>query len=432
MNLKLSEFMEACGAAGPLLVDVLGDGDTHRARRILHQPFFVCGRHADSDLQLRHDRVGRRHCYFQLVDGHLFGVDLGSRSGIRVDGEPRRWGWIGRAQELAIGPVGLSLRAGDDDGGDWTAGSPSPLSARYAAAHPVPEASLEISSAGGEPHRWRMNRVLVLVGRTAACKLKLISPLVADVHCALIRTATGVWMVDLLSPGGVYVDGDRMRFCRLEEGNELSIGPFSIRLRHEARTRPRSSRAGTAPPEATVHSSKAAVESPYELDGMVRSSRNVSAAVAAEAPMSEQLRQIVMMARVYCAMHDDQRVVVREDCEEIRRLADEIRALRAELAARPAADAPIEAGSRLPAVDFGAAIDETAAVFQPGPAMSEVPVDEDAFYQREVSSMLKRDPQELHAIASQFLRAYNLERLSLREKILRIVLGQSDVRPMMR
>jgi len=153
----MERFSEACGASGPLILDVFDDGLTHRARRIVHQPFLLTGRHPAADLPLRHEQVRRRHCYLQMVDGHLFGIDLGSRAGIQIDGKPCRMGWTARAREMRLGPVGMLLRGGDSGRNAHPFDAPGPLSARYAREHPKPGATLEIASAGVDAHRWRMS-----------------------------------------------------------------------------------------------------------------------------------------------------------------------------------------------------------------------------------------------------------------------------------
>jgi pSer/pThr/pTyr-binding forkhead associated (FHA) protein len=436
-------FSEACGAAGPLLLDVIDDGETHRARRILHQPFLVCGRHEQADLRLRHGRVGVRHCYLQLVGGRVFGIDLGTRRGIRVNGVSRRCGWIERSQELMVGPVGLLLRGGDTGSAEAPHDLPSPLSARYARENPQPEATLEISTAGEEPHRWRMSRVLVLIGRSSACKLKLISPLVSEVHCALLRTPAGVWMVDLLSQTGVKVDGVRTRACLLEDGAELSIGPFTIRMRdaeQEGLERPdhRAGRRAGGRPRIRVRE--------RWLDGDDEPEENVEVApplgerpaAGGSPPLSEELRQIILMARIFDASNPAPSDLAHEEREDIRRLADEIRALRFALASHRAAGDPSARRSSPP---NGAGRPWTPEGGRGGMGSdlggrpwhaSEAWLDEEEAYRVEMANILKRDPRELQAIASRFLSAYNLERLSLREKIIRLLLGTPGARPMMR
>src|SRR5258708_1000464 len=144
----MDQFSEACGATGPLIIDVFDDGQTHRARRIFHQPFLLTGRHPGADLELRHEQVRRRHCYWQMVGGQLFGIDLGTRRGMRIDGRPCRMAWTDRSREIRVGPVGMVLRGGDSGADAPPHDAPSPLSARYARENPLPGATLEIASAG--------------------------------------------------------------------------------------------------------------------------------------------------------------------------------------------------------------------------------------------------------------------------------------------
>jgi serine protease Do len=75
---------------------------------------LVIGRQ-DSDLLVDDPRVSRRHALVRAVDGELEVEDLGSANGTFVNGarvdEPQR---LGPGDEIAIGPVVLAARTGDE------------------------------------------------------------------------------------------------------------------------------------------------------------------------------------------------------------------------------------------------------------------------------------------------------------------------------
>ena len=422
-------FTGACGATGPLVFDILDDGETHRARRIFQQPYLLVGRGPDADLRLRHEQAAARQCYFQLIGGRLFGVDLGTRGGLLINGVSRRAGWVDRSQPLRIGPVGLVLQGGDGDTSRTAADldAPSPLSARYARAQRLPAATLEIASPGTEAHRWPLSRVLVLIGRSPACRLKLISPAIAEIHCALLRTAEGVWLIDLLAPGGVAVDGVPARVCRLHDGATLGLGPFTIRLRYEPasarRTRRRDVESGSgvdAPPWPEPFAGPA--HGPTVLTAS-SSLFPPGGPAAAEPPAagSQEFRQVLRVAEIFESMHRDQMEMARQEQNEIRRLADEIRALRADLSARH--DHDIETGfdgvyRTDPAGRRNAATADPVAVVD-GLGAS----DQGQGYPRNLGRIVPRDPRTLHLIARDFLEDYRLRRHSLREKLIRMLVG---------
>ncbi|SIO09250.1 FHA domain-containing protein [Singulisphaera sp. GP187] len=433
----MERFSEACGAAGPLLVDVEDDGAVHRARRIVRQPFLICGRHPDADVELQNEQVGRRHCYVQTVGGRLFALDLGSRAGLVVDGTECRAGWLDGLRELRLGPVGLRMRGGDGREHASLPESPSPLSADYAKTHPMPAVTLEVSNGGARPQSWSMSRVMVLIGRAPTCQLRLHSPLVSEVHCALLRTKSGVWLIDLLSHGGVYVDDMATRIAYLAEGAEIGIGPFTVRIRYDA--------GGDSLVAAELSET-----SPHfgDLPICEDDADRLASLQPFEEPasMPDQLRQVLMMSRVVAAMHRDHRDAMDEELRELRGLAEELRGLRDELSSRRVATRDVASPFESLFEDGDAESagfrwhDEVESILRN--AMEEVPpslgratspMDSHAFgrvadhrSRAEPARGSQRDPQVLHAIATEFLAAYRLESRNLRAKLVRILLGSHD------
>ena len=88
MSSDLGQFLEACGANGPLRLE-WDDWETGRpVARDFERPAVLVGRNPCADLVLGHPLVGQRHAYLQLVEGRLFAIDLGSREGLRGAGCP--------------------------------------------------------------------------------------------------------------------------------------------------------------------------------------------------------------------------------------------------------------------------------------------------------------------------------------------------------
>jgi hypothetical protein len=72
MGGDLGQFLEACGASGPLRLE-WDDWETGRpVTRDFERPAVLVGRNPRADLVLGHPLVGRRHAYLQLVEGRLF------------------------------------------------------------------------------------------------------------------------------------------------------------------------------------------------------------------------------------------------------------------------------------------------------------------------------------------------------------------------
>ena len=217
-------FLEACGRTGPLQLSVDDTARPGPIRCVFHQPFLVVGRDPNADLHLDNWRVSRRHAYLQLVAGRLFCLDLGSRTGIQWADVANEAGWLDFGRTIRIGPYEI---------GRWShALTPTPALA-LPEPHDFAGAAYQIEALTKTPltSTTRVNLDLALVGRSSGCLVRLPYPDVSKAHCSLIRTPLGVWAVDLLGRGGIYVNESDVRFARLDDGDELRIGRHVLRFR---------------------------------------------------------------------------------------------------------------------------------------------------------------------------------------------------------
>ncbi len=79
-----------------------------------------------------------------------------------------------------------------------------------------------------------MESQVALIGRSESCQVVLRDESVSRFHASLIRTSKGVWIVDLLAREGVSVNGVKVRWAWLDEGDEVRIGHFTFILRYDA------------------------------------------------------------------------------------------------------------------------------------------------------------------------------------------------------
>jgi hypothetical protein len=86
---------------------------------------------------------------------------------------------------------------------------------------------------GEGPALWPLDGQVVLVGRNADCELVLTDESVSRFHAALVRTPAGVWVVDLLAREGTHVNGERVRWAWLADGDSFRMGSFTFILRYE-------------------------------------------------------------------------------------------------------------------------------------------------------------------------------------------------------
>lgn len=65
----------------------------------------------------------------------------------------------------------------------------------------------------------------VIVGRTAKCTVRVVHPLVSREHCRIEPRADGLWLVDLGSVNGTWVNGVRVaERMQIRAGDKLGLG----------------------------------------------------------------------------------------------------------------------------------------------------------------------------------------------------------------
>jgi pSer/pThr/pTyr-binding forkhead associated (FHA) protein len=229
----MTSFLNACGITESL--ELIVDGpDTDQAEiRPLQQPFAIIGRDLRADVVLDHSQVSRRHVYLQVIEGQAFWIDLASRTGTRAGQCSQNLGWLEGGRTLGVGPyeIRLSIRAAQNDNSrrSFLARDAPFVACAYSQA-PMPEVVLEFLNGPSRSTRWQVHRVMSLIGSANGCKLRLADPSVSRFHASLVRTPAGLWVVDMLSAGGVSVNSAPVRFSRLENGDVLEIGRYHMRV----------------------------------------------------------------------------------------------------------------------------------------------------------------------------------------------------------
>jgi pSer/pThr/pTyr-binding forkhead associated (FHA) protein len=389
-------FLEACGARGPLHLSVEYQGRPESALRVLDQPFALIGRDPKADIVLKEGQVSRHHVYLQCIAGRLFCIDLESRTGIHWDRGTKRSGWLDARQALRIGPYWVRLLEPDPDaeepGHEAAPGPPTGLG-----SNGLPEVTLEFLNRGEKAPTWRMTPMLALVGKAPECRVHLVGRSIANHHCSLVRTPLGLWVVDLLGPGGVWVEDVMVRCARLEDGDRLQVGRFLMRIHYDTPLTGAPSRQaepgrlsigrsanGTslthshdttsdlddsqedARPlsllSAASFSSAASSETPSNHDLVLlpmdhQAGLPTEAGQHALAPilqqfgmmqqqMFDQFQQgMMMMFQMFSNMHRDQMGVIREELDRLQELTEEIQNLQAQLAKTAPTASPPAAGT---------------------------------------------------------------------------------------
>ncbi|WP_435022665.1 FHA domain-containing protein (plasmid) [Tundrisphaera sp. TA3] len=219
MNNAFAEhFLAACGSEEPIRVAVTRAGERSAENWVFSRPFLIIGRRSDSDLVLDHWQISRRHAYLQYLDGGFICVDLGSRTGTFGGDATERAGWISRDQPLQIGPYEVRPI--------WPSRTTKEMGELPGVVWDLPRKAV-----GGTS--WRMEHQLVLVGRSPSCRVRIVERDISKFHCSLVRTRLGVWAIDLLGQGGLFVNDEPVRYARLEDGDELRVGTHVLRPHYD-------------------------------------------------------------------------------------------------------------------------------------------------------------------------------------------------------
>ena len=110
---------------------------------LLQKPILLIGRHDECDVRFDLPSISRRHCCIAVAYDRVTIRDLGSRHGIRVNGEVLEERRLRSGDEIAIGP--LLFRFEDEPAPPRAASKPARKKQPNEVAKPasVPELSLE-------------------------------------------------------------------------------------------------------------------------------------------------------------------------------------------------------------------------------------------------------------------------------------------------
>jgi pSer/pThr/pTyr-binding forkhead associated (FHA) protein len=162
------------------------------------------GRQAGNDIVLGGDTmISRRHARIVFENGRFVVIDEGSANGTLVGGERLAPGVslpLTDGDELVIGRTRLTFRTSLDP-----ATAPAPSAPVW--EPPAPGRAFRLVTAGGESYPLAST---MLVGRALTDDIVLIGEGVAAQHARLCVRERGVTIEDLDTPGGTFVNGERL------------------------------------------------------------------------------------------------------------------------------------------------------------------------------------------------------------------------------
>jgi pSer/pThr/pTyr-binding forkhead associated (FHA) protein len=352
------QFLRACEAIAPLQLEIEHSDGRKLVRQTIATPFALVGRDERADIRLDKKCVSHRHAYLQMAAGHLWYVDLDSRTGTHGEDGSSAPAPLGLGQRLRIGPYTIRLaggcRATDTEG----AALANPMSSDSFDSSTRPRMSLEFLEGAAEQSSWVIDRVLTLVGRADHCTVRLHSPTVSRIHCALLHTPAGLWAIDLLGREGTQINGASVRWTLLKDADELGIGQFLIRVNQL-----------DYPVQQTPNGSSLSIHEPprSDLEGLLLAARQLAPTSSALALTSDEsgsgsllsplvsqfalMQQhmfgqfqeaLLTMARMFGDLHRDQLQLIEQEMDQLHELTRELQGLQLELARQ--SPARMEAG----------------------------------------------------------------------------------------
>ncbi len=103
---------------------------------------------------------------------------------------------------------------------------------------------------GGELRTVALTREWTRIGRSLAADVRFDDPTVSRRHALVVRQADGVRVLDDRSLNGVFVNGARIEWKVLEDGDEILVGRYRLRFLSVAPA----DAGASAPPASTPHS----------------------------------------------------------------------------------------------------------------------------------------------------------------------------------
>jgi pSer/pThr/pTyr-binding forkhead associated (FHA) protein len=231
------DFGIACGATLPLRLSIRNERSGETEDMLVERPWALIGGDRVCDIRLPHADVSQRHAYLQFVASRVLCCDLGSRTGTHWSSDIRARSWLVTGEPIYVGPYSIRISNNDFvlDGSAAPTGAgdpPDPPELR------LPRTTLAFINARSRAGRSRISRVkrpVTLVGWSHLCNLRLQHSSVGRVHCSLVWTPSGLWVVDLLCRGGTRVNGKLVSVSRLAEGDDISVGRFRLRVSYGAK-----------------------------------------------------------------------------------------------------------------------------------------------------------------------------------------------------
>ncbi len=201
---------------------------------------FTVGRSSECELHVDDDGVSRRHATFHVKGEKVLVEDLESRNGTFVEGERIERRALRPGDRVRLGPnVELELvgeEAARPRGGAHSARagrSRHAAPARRSGALSRTEWALVPEEPGGRSAAIPLRARVITVGRKGSANLAIEDESVSGMHARLDREGDALFVTDLKSRNGTFVNDEPALRAELQDGDIVTFGslPFAVRRR---------------------------------------------------------------------------------------------------------------------------------------------------------------------------------------------------------
>ncbi|MCH7702018.1 MAG: FHA domain-containing protein [Planctomycetes bacterium] len=94
----------------------------------------------------------------------------------------------------------------------------------------APVVKLTVVGGSGEGQKIEIHRPVAVLGDRRGCKVRLKHPEVSGIHCAIVNTGHRVFLRDLLSKHGTFLNDMKAEHELLDDGDVVRIGTWEFRV----------------------------------------------------------------------------------------------------------------------------------------------------------------------------------------------------------
>lgn len=213
------EFARACRIPEGLRITIAHDASPPLDVNV-ECGYALIGRDPRCHVQVIADDISPVHAFALVLRGKLLVCDLGSESGTWSGPDRIERTVLASDAPFRCGSALLRIESRVDE----TEGH-----SRVRESDRAP-ARILFPRRSGEEVEYCLKNSVSIIGADPRCTAHLANRTVSPFHCAFVRIDHEVWLIDLGSEHGTFVDDERIAIARIADGSELTLGRVAARL----------------------------------------------------------------------------------------------------------------------------------------------------------------------------------------------------------